>query len=126
MSSKKDELKILIPDEVVETSGGQVTFKPFKFKDFPKALGIIEKYVKLFFKSDEPEEAIIGILQNGGEATLADVSALIELTSGKNREFLDELDWPEVVNLLVALFHQNRDFFYRIGEKAKREVEQTA
>jgi hypothetical protein len=111
----KDELKILIPAEEVETSQGTVSLHPFKFKDFPKALGLVSKYLEAFMQADGAYAIASILLADSGEETLADVGKLISLSCGKDREWLDELTWDEVVQILVVIVQQNIDFFYRIG-----------
>lgn len=111
----RDELKILIPAEEVETSAGVVTLRPFKFKDFPKALGLVSKYLDAFMGADGAYAIASILLADQGEETLGDVGKLIELSSGKDRAYLDELSWDEVVQILVVIIQQNIDFFFRIG-----------
>lgn len=111
----RDELKILIPAEDVETSAGIVTLRPFKFKDFPKALGLVSKYLDAFMGADGAYAIAQILLADSGEEALGDVGQLISLCSGKEPDWLDELTWDEVVRILVVVIQQNIDFFYRIG-----------
>lgn len=111
----KDELKILIPAEEIETSAGTVTLRPFKFKDFPKALGLVSKYIDTFMQADNATAIVAILLADQGEETLSDISKLISLSSGKDRAYLDELSWDEVVQILVVIVQQNIDFFFRVG-----------
>lgn len=119
---KTDELKILIPTEEIETSQGTLALRPFKFKDFPKALGLISKYVDTFLQADGAYAIASILLADSGEETLGDVGKLIELSSGKDRAFLDELSWDEVVQILVAIIEQNIDFFFRIGSNLGESI----
>lgn len=111
----KDELKILIPNEEIETSIGTITLSPFKFKDFPKALALISKYLDTFMSAESTYEIAQALLANAGEQTLADVSNLITLCSGNDRVSLENLTWDEVTQLLLIIVQQNIDFFYRMG-----------
>lgn len=111
----RDDLKILIPAEDVETSAGTVTLRPFKFKDFPKALGLVSKYLDAFMGADGAYAIAQILLADSGEEALGDVGKLISLCCGKEHEFLDELTWDEVVQILVVIIQQNIDFFFRIG-----------
>jgi hypothetical protein len=129
----RDELKILIPAEEVETSQGTVTLHPFKFRDFPKALGLVSKYLEAFMQADGAYAIAQILLADSGEETITDVGRLIELSSGKDRAYLDELTWDEVVQILVVIIQQNIDFFYRIGtnlgetiKHRQPELQQTA
>lgn len=111
----KDELKILIPNEEIETSIGTITLSPFKFKDFSKALALISKYLDTFLSAESTYEIAQALLANAGEQTLADVSSLVTLCSGTPRDRLDNLTWDEVTQLLLVIVEQNIDFFYRMG-----------
>jgi hypothetical protein len=53
------------------------------------------------------------IQENGGEI-LADICEVIEISTGKNREFLDELYGHEVLDLLLACIEVNASFFKKI------------
>lgn len=119
---KNDELKILIPAVELETSQGTITINPFKFKDFPKALGLVSKYLDTFMGAESAFAIANSILSDSGEETLADISSLVALTSGKDREWLDNLTWDEVFEILLAIVEQNIDFFYRMGQRVGQTV----
>lgn len=121
MSNDK-ELKILIPDEELETSAGKITLRPFKFKDFSKALELVSKYLDVFMESESAVAIAQVMLTNAGEQTLADLAILVELCSGKERNFIDNLSWDEVFQILVAIVEQNMDFFYRLGDRMSEKV----
>lgn len=129
---RKDELKILIPAEEIQTSQGIVTLNPFKFKDFSKALGLVSKYLDAFVGADSAYAIAQILLVDSGEEALGDLSALISLCSGKDKSWIEELSWDEVVEIVVVIIQQNIDFFFRIATKLgetikKREPEsQTA
>lgn len=122
---KKDELRVLIPSVEVETSTGTIVLNPFKFKDFPKALAIVNRYVEIFSTAEDTMSIVSGLLKDAGELTLNDVASLIELASGKTRDTLNELTYDEVVNMLATVVEQNMDFFNRIGKKLTKTEEET-
>lgn len=115
--SKDKELSILIASETVETSAGLVVMRPFKFKDFPKAIGLINKYFQKITEADSSVEIVRAMLADAGVETLEDICALIELSCGKEPDFYQELTWDEVTNLLLIVVEQNIDFFNRIGSR---------
>lgn len=111
----KDELKILIPNEEIETSIGTITLSPFKFKHFSIALALISKYLDTFMSAESAYEIAQALLKDAGEQTIADVSSLVTLCSGTPRAELENLTWDEVTQLLLVIVEQNIDFFYRMG-----------
>lgn len=115
-----NDLKVLIPTVEIETTFGTIALNPFKFKDFPKALAIVNRYVEIFATAEDTLSIVSALIGNAGEQTLADISGLIELASGKDRTFQDELTYDEVVNLLTIIIEQNMDFFARIGRKLNK------
>ena len=121
MSSDK-ELKILIPDEELETSAGKITLRPFKFKDFSKALELVSKYLDVFMGAESAFAIAQVMLSNAGEQTLTDVSFLIKLCTSVERDFIDNLSWDEVFQILVVIVEQNMDFFYRLGDRMSEKV----
>lgn len=120
----KDELKILIPVEEIETSQGMITLHPFKFKDFSKALGLVSKYLDAFMGAEGAYAIAQILLADSGEETLGDLGKLIELSTGKNRDYLDDLSWDEVVQILVIIIQQNIDFFFRIATKLGETIKE--
>lgn len=111
----KDELKILVPDEVINTIQGDVTVKPFKFTQFPKVIKTISEYASLISSaiavSNENE------ILNIATALVSDDSEgifdLIAMAIGKDREFLDSLEAEDGFNILVKVVELNIDFFVK-------------
>lgn len=111
------ELKTLTPEVSIETSQGTINLTPFKFKYFSKVLDLVAKYIDTFSTSNDAGEIAQKLMANAGEETLADICHLIYLASGKERDFLDELGWNEVTNILLTLIEENIDFFFQIGDR---------
>lgn len=133
MAFKKDDLSILIPSLTIALSVGEVALKPFKFKQVPLMLELVEKYSQLLFEGKEVEidgekvlvdkssgEIIKELLAktNGNYGVLLDVQKVIQLVSPELEEKdIDDLGYDEVFYLLSQIFEQNRDFFQRLMEK---------
>lgn len=111
------ELKTLNPEKHIQTSQGLIELAPFKFKYFPKVLDLVSKYIDTFSQSESAADIVQALMANAGEQTLTDISYLIYLACGKERDFLDELAWNEVSELLLTIIEQNIDFFFQIGDR---------
>lgn len=112
------ELEILFPERTIKTSLGAVEVAPFKFGHFGKVLGIINKYVEFFGNSDK--DFIFGLLEKGEDAA-EDLAMLATLSTGKEREWLDELPIDEAIDLFFKVFEVNASFFVekiRMGSAA--------
>jgi hypothetical protein len=112
------QLSILIPNRTVETTAGELILKPFKFKDFPVALEIIERYFDLFSRLDSAEAIARAIFDKNEDifVVMTDISSLIKLVSSFDISE-SELDYDEVISLLAEIIEMNLDFFNRIGER---------
>lgn len=111
------ELETLHPEQEIKTSQGLVELKPFKYKDFKKVLALVNKYFEVFANSENAGAIVQALMSNAGEDTVNDLNQLIYYASGKESEFLEELSWNEVANILVCVVEQNIDFFFQIGDR---------
>lgn len=115
----KNELSVLIPNRSFTTSVGDITLKPFKFKQFGKALELVQRYFDLFTTFDGAEamaKALFEKVEGGDYEILDDIDLLIELVSGIKVSDSD-LAYDEVIGLLVEVIDMNLDFFSRISQK---------
>lgn len=115
--NQKTELEILIGDKTIPTSLGEITLRPFKFKDFSKVLQVINRYLSIFAESETTAQAVKTLLANADEQTIPDILLLIKLTTDLEREQLEELTWDEVANLFLVVVEENLDFFFRAAAK---------
>jgi hypothetical protein len=133
-----DKLKVLIPSQSYDTSIGKVTLAPFKFKQFPQALKLVERYSEIIFgeKTEIIEEqgvqVAVQVPKQGTDiareifaksetdetyAVLSDIEEMLALVSGGTLTDLDDLGYDEVVALLIEVIQMNMDFFSRIGKR---------
>lgn len=127
-----DKLKVLIPSQTYETSIGKVTLAPFKFKQFPMALSLVEKYSEIVFgeKLEVIEGEAVRVPKTAADIArevlaksedsylvLADISEMLALVSGGTLADLDDLGYDEVIGLLVEVVQMNMDFFKRVGSR---------
>lgn len=117
MTTVNNELRTLNPEKHIQTTQGLIELAPFKFKYFPKVLDLVSKYIDTFTSSETAADIVQKLMANAGEQTLNDLTYLIFLASGKEREFLDELGWNEVSEILLTIVEQNIDFFFQIGDR---------
>ncbi len=122
----KDQLNILIPDRELETSGGKITLKPFKFKQINKAIKIINNYIERFVGAEDNLALIKSLLADNGEAAITDFCELISMCCGASRALIDELGYDEVVNICANILKQNQDFFSQIGKQLNPSEEPVA
>jgi hypothetical protein len=131
-----DKLKVLIPSQSYDTSIGKVTLAPFKFKQFPLALKLVERYSEIIFgeKTEIIEGQSVQVPKSGTDiareifaksesdetyAVLSDIQEMLALVSGGSLTDtdLDDLGYDEVVALLIEVIQMNLDFFSRIGKR---------
>lgn len=112
------DLAVLIADKSFNTSAGAIELRPFKFKDFNKALSIIERYVNVFMVANtaaEIAERLFAKAQDDYEV-IADINNLLTLVMPTPVN-IDDLGFDEVLALVVEVIDMNLDFFKRIGER---------
>lgn len=103
-----DDLKILAPQEVVSTKSGDVVVKPFKFTQFPRVIEILSGFSSAVTLDNLEAGDIVNLLmRNQGE----DLFELMCMASGQNKEWLDQLEADEGIELLMKVVEQNMDFF---------------
>ncbi len=120
------QLKVLINAVTLETSGGEITLKPFKFKDFDKALGLIEPYLKTLSGVSTAAEVVEGLLAKSGDSyqVLTDLIALLTMVSGQPSDFFDDCGYDEVISLITEVVEMNLDFFFRLGTQLNNPKEE--
>lgn len=111
------ELNTLFPGKEINLSSGEViTIKPFTFGQLPKAIKLGQKIGGLladlykqgkFQDSSNSAANLMLILSEGGE----DLLSLIGLGINKPREWFDELQGDDGLNLTIAFLEVNIDFF---------------
>lgn len=112
------DLAVLIADKSFNTSAGTIELRPFKFRDFNKALNIIERYVNVFMVANtaaEIAERLFAKAQDDYEV-IADINKLLTLVM-PTPVSIDDLGFDEVLALVVEVIDMNLDFFKRIGER---------
>lgn len=119
--AKKNELLMLIPVKVITTSGGDVTLKPFKFKQFPEVLDLIEHYAHLFWGLKTAGEVVNALFSKAKKQVehfrlVQDIHGLLALVSDVDAAFIEELGYDEVMSLLIEVVGMNLAFFSRIIE----------
>ncbi len=102
------ELEILMPlGEVVTLASGEpITIKPYTFGQLLKALKYLTVLIDVM---DGTELDILRALASHGE----EVIGLIMLATGKERDFFENLDSAEGIDLALATYRVNSDFFAR-------------
>ena len=103
-----DDLKVLAPQETVSTKLGGVVVKPFKFTQFPRVIEILSGFSSsINIDNLEAGDIVNLLMRNQGE----DLFELLCMASGKDKEWLDELEADEGIELLMKVVEQNMDFF---------------
>lgn len=102
------ELKVLVPNEKISTKIGDIEIKPFKFTQFPRVIEILSGFGSEVNLDNLTAGDIVNLLmKNQGE----DLFELMCMSSGKDKEWLDELEADEGIELLIKVVEQNMDFF---------------
>ena len=112
------DLAVLIADKSFNTSAGAIELRPFKFRDFNKALNIIERYVNVFMVANTAAEIADRVFAKAQEdyEVIADINKLLTLVMSTPVS-IDDLGFDEVLSLVVEVIDMNLDFFKRIGER---------
>ena len=112
------DLAVLIADKSFNTSAGAIELRPFKFRDFNKALNIIERYVNVFMVANTAAEIADRLFAKAQEdyEVIADINKLLTLVM-PTPVSIDDLGFDEVLSLVVEVIDMNLDFFKRIGER---------
>ena len=112
------DLAVLIADKSFNTSAGAIELCPFKFRDFNKALNIIERYVNVFMVANTAAEIADRLFAKAQEdyEVIADINKLLTLVMSTPVS-IDDLGFDEVLSLVVEVIDMNLDFFKRIGER---------
>lgn len=116
-----NKLLILIPEEIYEVNGKQVVFKPFKFKQFPFVLNILNKYFSTFVGDFSTKEIVEAVFEKvkGNYLLLKDLCDLIKICTNLTDQDFDDFQYDEVFSIFSIIVKQNRDFFSRMGEQIK-------
>lgn len=128
MNKEKSELEILFPNNEIELAGEKMNLRPFVFGKWPivisKAAGIIsivldavhehgEEVLDVSLKKDnfrvspQAYDLFFKLIDQGGD-NLYDILAI---SARKDREWVDNLEGEDGVNLLIGTFLINKDFF---------------
>ena len=112
------DLAVLIADKTFNTSAGAIELRPFKFRDFNKALSIIERYVNVFMVANSAAEIAERLFAKAQEdyEVISDINKLLYLVMPTPVD-IDQLRFDEVLALIVEIIDMNLDFFKRIGER---------
>jgi hypothetical protein len=125
------ELSILIPTEIFKLRDEKVvSIDPFTFKQFPVALGILEKYFMAFSGEITTDSIVVMVFDKINEdySLLKDLCTLIKLCTKLEDADLDGIAYDEVFSIFTVIVRQNMDFFNRIGKtlNPQREEEKTS
>lgn len=107
-----DELKTLFPGREVIVACETIKVKPFKMGQYPAVIGIIAEIAPLI---DKASGNILTIATLGAEH----VMQLACLSTGKTREWFNDVDADEGLQLLTAVLEENWTFF---SKKVKPEL----
>jgi hypothetical protein len=105
-----EELKVLFPDRVFHSKHGDAIISTFKFMEFEILFEFIDRY-KLVFKDVKNEKSFVLQLLAQGSQVLNDIIFLVELSTDKNKDWLDRFELNELVDLLLKIVEVNSTFF---------------
>jgi len=109
-----NELEQLFPTgKTISINDENLTIKPFKFGELPKVFKAIGPMTStlgnLLQNRDASFAAIAGLITDGGDSIID----LMVVGSRKPREWVEELEMDQGVEVLTAIFEVNADFFIR-------------
>ncbi|NJK40567.1 MAG: hypothetical protein HC934_02890 [Acaryochloridaceae cyanobacterium SU_2_1] len=109
-AKKQDQLDILFPAEPFECGAGVLLVNPFKFGQFKRVLQVLKRYLAELEDSENPR-SFVQVMLDVGEEALDDLAELTEMSTGCDRNFLEELPGHEAMNLFFKVAEVNADFF---------------
>ena len=111
-----DQLEVLFPNSInVKVGDETIIISPFKFGQINKVIkvatplfGLLKSQVDLTKTESEVGAQVMElVLTNGGDA----LGEIINIATGRSKEWIDELESDSVIELLVAIVEVNKDFF---------------
>jgi Family of unknown function (DUF6631) len=110
---KENELEILHPDQEIELAGEKITVREFRFgeslKLTPKVQPMIAAMSDSLTDKDAASETLVVMAGDYSDLFLE----LIEVSTGKSREWIEALTDADGMTLLSAFWQVNRPFFMR-------------
>jgi len=106
------ELNVLIPQgKELNIRDANLTIKPFKFGELPKVFKAIDPISKALFEAlsggGNQIEVITGLVANGGDGIID----LMVIGSKQSREWIEDLELDEGIDLFTAIVEVNASFF---------------
>lgn len=106
------ELNTLFPiPQVVTINGVTLSLTPFKLGELPKVFRTIEPITKLIVdamgSSDTQIDSLVKVIVQGGDNILD----LLAVGSRQSREWVDQLETDQGIQLLLAILEINSSFF---------------
>jgi hypothetical protein len=106
--SNPDDLTKMIPEAKTITVGGEtIPIVPIKVKQLSATIKAAAPLMAHFKNSNPGEIDIFSLVSS----SIDDAIELVAQLSGKPREWIEELEIPELVDLTSALVEANVDFF---------------
>jgi hypothetical protein len=114
MSNELDDLKTVFPmTKTVMVKGTPVEVSAYKFKQILQAFGFLSEIViELGYLPDVENPSMMAMLLFGALGKHPDeIIGLVKLATGKEDAFYDELSAEEGLDLVLAVWEVNKDFF---------------
>ena len=122
----KNELEVLFPEgNTVTIQQENITIKPFKLGQLPKVFRLIQPVSALIFAAMKDQslvtiDTIMNIMGEGGD----NIIELLAVACNKPREWADNLEMDESVDLFAALIEVNTDFFiHKVLPKVNQQMD---
>ena len=93
---------------IVTVKGEDIVIRPFNFGQLLKALKHLANLGGVLSEEDGPASVIRALAQNS-----EDVVGLLMLSTGKTREYFEDLSAEEGIDLAITTYTVNKDFFVR-------------
>lgn len=108
MDDMIQDLKAILPrSKTLELGGETITLKPFRFDQIPL---ILPKLSALMALIEDGQAAVM----MAGSQLLQDLQELFALATGKPKEWIEQLDAHDGIELTVAVSELNEGFFQAV------------
>lgn len=128
MKQEKDELNILFPVNEMDLAGEKINLRPFVFGKWTEVIKKSADIVKIvldainkdgeavldvsltkedFKVSPQAYELLFKLINEGGE----NIYDILAISARKTREWVNNLEGEDGINLLIGTFAVNKDFF---------------
>ena len=109
-----DKAEVLFPQASFTLNGETIQIKKFPFRDLRKVSRILSIYQNSLIVAIEQSSPMLGLsmaLGEEGQQPIDHIEEIIQIATGKEPGWADDVDYDQVVLLFAEILRVNWDFF---------------